>query len=230
MPRMRRKGQVDTYWGGTNTLEGCFFPGFGQDDGICPDWKPLPPGPDQSDESGGPPIIRPPYPEWPSFEGTLWPLCAVVWYATQLQDEFGHVRKTWRADHILQCNVNQTTNYKDQQVVPDQILIVEDMLALQTLDDVRIAKQEPYAGQMYSLTDILISGLGYPENGTHGEVGKGPAANEYGINPVYYESGGTRQGLSTLYEISGVLPHNGFEGNDYFKVVISRSMHQELLD
>jgi len=148
------------------------------------------------------------FPNWPDMS-TFYPTRAQVWYATHYQDDFGHVKKTWEADHIIRCEVNQTTNYKDQQVNPDQILIVEDMLSLHTPSDVRVDKD----GELHSLTDILITDISDRQG-----------------NVVYYESGGTRKGLSTIYEVSGVLPHNSPFGVDYYKTVVARSMHQELLD
>ena len=238
---MKRGGQVMPRH---ELLEGCFLPGSGVDDELCPDWKPPPPDiidppdpdncppwwpdwacdgtgrPEESGDTGGDNsgggggITWPPFPDFPGFESTLYPMFAVVWYAAHDQDDFGHIKKKWFPDHIFYSNVSQTTNYKDQQITPDQIMIVEDILALQTLDDVRVDR----FGGLHSMTDILISHLGYYN------------AYDRGFKDIYYESGGTRKGKPTLFEVSGVLPHNGFEGNDYFKVVISRSMHQELID
>ena len=148
------------------------------------------------------------FPNWPGLN-TFYPTRAQVYYATQQQDDFGAVKKEWIPDHWIRCEVNQTTNYKDQQIVPDQIMIVEDMLSLHTPDDVRIDS----AGELHSMTDILIADI-----------------SDVRGNVIYYESGGTRKGYSTLYEVSGVLPHNSPFGVDYYKTVVSRSMHQELLD
>lgn len=148
------------------------------------------------------------FPNWPDMS-TFYPTLADVWYATHYQDDFGHIKKTWEFDRIIRCEVNQTTNYKDQQVTPDQIMIVEDMLSLHTPDDVRQDSQ----GELHSMTDILVLDI-----------------RDRGNNIIYYESGGTRKGLSTVYEVSGVLPHNSPFGVDYYKTVVARSMHQELLD
>ena len=76
---------------------------------------------------------------------TLWQWCGDF-------TKQGGYKKTCEFDRIIRCEVNQTTNYKDQQVTPDQIMIVEDMLSLHTPDDVRQDSQ----GELHSMTDILI--------------------------------------------------------------------------
>ena len=77
-------------------------------------------------------------------------------------------------------------------------------------EDLRIGdNQSPY-----SLTNILVTNI---RNGS-GEV-------------IYYESAGERSGLPTLYEVSGLLPHNDPWGKvDYYKLVLKRSELQEFED
>ena len=144
------------------------------------------------------------------FCNTYLPLSADVFYATKSQNNFGNVEKTWAFDQTIRCAFTMSTNYKDQQVQSDQMFWVQDMLGGRTIVDPRIDS----IGELHSLTDILIDNV----------------RNDQGDN-IYMETAGVRKGDSTLFEVSGVLPHNGpFGSVDYYKMVVKRSDAQEMIN
>lgn len=139
-----------------------------------------------------------------------YPLKADVYYAEESQNDFGEIDKAWEFNRTIKVDMNTSTNYKDQQVQPDQFFWVQDMLNGMTDEDVRVAENH----LPHSLTNILITNI----RNSSGTV-------------IYYESAGERVGLPTLYEISGLLPHNDPWGNiDYYKLVLKRSELQEFVD
>lgn len=144
------------------------------------------------------------------FCNTFYPLIADVYYAIQSQNDFGEIDKQWEYNQSIRVDFSMSTNYKDQQIQADQMMWVQDMITGRTPTDIRKSD----TSQLYSLTDILITNIRND-------------SGEY----IYYETAGSRQGLSSLFEVAGLLPHNGpFGTNDYYKIVLKRSMMQELVD
>lgn len=143
------------------------------------------------------------------FCNNIFPLKADVYYPTTSQTAFGVVEKTWALDQTVRLGIAMTTNYKDQQIQPDQIFWEQDTLGARMLVDPRIAADTT----PYSMTDVLITDIRTDED-----------------VEVYVETAGPRSGSSTAYEISGVLPHVGPFGKvDYYKVTLKRSDDQEVL-
>lgn len=144
------------------------------------------------------------------FESTFFPQIADVYYATQTQNDFGDIEKTWSYNQQVRLQLNMSTNYKDQQMQPDQFFFMEDILDGRCRTDVRISKD----GATYAMTDILLTNI-------RNDVNK----------VIYHETAGIREGQPSVYEVAGVLPHlDPFGCVDYYKVVIKRSDMQELLD
>lgn len=144
------------------------------------------------------------------FCDTFYPLQADIYYGVESQNDFGEIDRAWEYNRTIRLDMNMSTNYKDQQVQPDQFFWIQDMLNGITPTDIR---QSDTSG-LYSLTNILITNI---RNGSD-EV-------------IYYESAGERSGQPTIYEVSGLLPHNNPWGNiDYYKLVLKRSELQELVD
>lgn len=144
------------------------------------------------------------------FCNVFYPLKADVYYAVQTQNDFGSVEKAWEYNQTVRIDLSMSTNYKDQQIQADQFFWMQDLLSARVPGDVRVAD----SGEMYSLTDILITNV---RNDSE-EV-------------IYYETAGVREGLPTLFEVAGVLPHNDPWGsNDFYKIVVKRSDAQELVD
>lgn len=144
------------------------------------------------------------------FCNTFYPLIADVYYATQSQNDFGEIDKQWEYNQSIRVDFSMSTNYKDQQVQADQMMWVQDMITGRTPTDIRKSD----TSELYSLTDIIVTNI----------------RNDIGEH-IYYETAGPREGLSSLFEVAGVIPHNGpFGVNDYYKIVIKRSMMQEFVD
>ena len=55
------------------------------------------------------------------FCNTFYPLKADIYYATESQNDFGEMDKQWDFDRSVGVDFNMSTNYKDQQVQPDQL-------------------------------------------------------------------------------------------------------------
>ena len=99
-----------------------------------------------------------------------------------------------------------SSNYKDQQIQADQMFWVQDIISGRTGIDPRKSS----SGKLYSMTDVLITDIMDEKDSL-----------------IYLETAGPRSGLSSIFELAGVLPHVGpFGSADYFKVVIKRSDDQ----
>lgn len=143
------------------------------------------------------------------FCNTYYPLAADIYYATESQDEFGAIDKAWVFNQTVRVDMSMSTNYKDQQMQADMMVWVQDMISGRTPTDIRIDS----SGGLHSLTDILVTNVRNDSD----EV-------------IYFETAGARTGEPTLFEVAGLLPHNGPWGrNDYYKLVIKRSMVQEAI-
>lgn len=144
------------------------------------------------------------------FCNMSYPLKADIYYATESQNDFGEIDREWELDRVIRVDMNMSTNYKDQQVQPDQFFWIQDMLNGMTPTDIRVSE----GGTLYSLTNIIITNI----RNTQDVV-------------TYSESAGERAGSPTLYEVSGLLPHSDPWGNvDYYKLVLKRSELQEFVD
>lgn len=143
------------------------------------------------------------------FCNTFFPLKADVYYAVNQQDDFGDISKQWSYDQTINLSLSMSTNYKDQNIQPAQMFFVQDMLNGKCKVDPRISSD----GSPFSMTDVLLTNIRGVDN-----------------EPIYVETAGARVGLSTVYELTGLLPHNGPFGKvDYYKIVIARSDAQELI-
>lgn len=136
----------------------------------------------------------------------FYPLVLDVYYSTTTQNEFGELVRVWTRDRSVPCRVASNTNYKDQNVFPEQRMRIMDQINAQITEDIRVDS----LGEMHSLTDIMVSNI---RSNCGGQV--------------YIESAGERAGESTLYEVIGYLPHvDLFNSLDYVKIVLNRSDEQ----
>ena len=136
----------------------------------------------------------------------FYPLVLDVYYSTTTQNEFGELVRVWTRDRSVPCRVASNTNYKDQNVFPEQRMRIMDQINAQITEDIRVDS----LGEMHSLTDIMVSNI---RSNCRGQV--------------YIESAGERAGESTLYEVIGYLPHvDLFNNLDYVKIVLNRSDEQ----
>lgn len=140
----------------------------------------------------------------------FYPLVLDVFYSTTTQNELGELIHVWTYDRTIPCRTSSNTNYKDQNIFPDQRLRVVDQINAQIVEDIRIDS----FGENHPLTDMLVGNIRAEcETGT-----------------VYKETAGDRSGLGTLYEVIGYMPHvDPFNRIDYIKIVMSRADEQALL-
>lgn len=144
------------------------------------------------------------------FCNTYLPLKADLYYSTPSQNSFGQVEKTWAFDQTIRCAFTMSTNYKDQQIQPDQMFWVQDILGGRTLVDPRVDS----LGETHAMTNVLVTNI----------------RNDKEVE-IYLETAGVRDGSSTVFEVAGVLPHNGPFGDvDYYKMIVKRSDIQEMID
>ena len=142
----------------------------------------------------------------PNSWESLLPFVADVYYSTTVQTEFGEVEKTWTADRSIRVDLNASTNYKDQQVSPEQIFNVDDAISARTYGDIRVDSNDG----LHALTDIRVMNV----RGADGKF-------------VYWETAGTRKGLSTVFEVDGFTPHTDPWGVvDHISIVIRRCPDQ----
>lgn len=139
----------------------------------------------------------------------FYPLLLDVYYSTTTQNDFGELERVWTLDRSVPCRVASNTNYKDQNVFPEQRMRVMDQINGQIIEDIRTDS----LGEMHSLTDILVSNI----RATCGGV-------------VYIETAGDRVGEPTLYEVIGYMPHvDPFNKIDYVKIVLNRADEQVMI-
>lgn len=136
----------------------------------------------------------------------FYPLQLDVHYSTTLQNDLGELEHVWTFDRTVNCRVASNTNYKDQNVFPEQRLRMLDQINAQVVEDIRIDS----LGGMHSLNDIMVGNIRQECGGV-----------------IYKETAGDRAGDSTFYEVIGYSPHVGLFGKvDYVKVVLNRADQQ----
>lgn len=139
----------------------------------------------------------------------FYPLQMDIYYSTTIQNDLGEIEHVWSYDRAVQCRVASNTNYKDQNIFPEQRMRVLDQINAQVVEDIRCDS----LGEMHSLTDILITNI-----------------RACPVGSVYKETAGERAGDSTVYEVIGYMPHvDLFNNVDYVKVVLGRADEQAIL-
>jgi len=136
----------------------------------------------------------------------LYPTLMDIGYSTALQNNYGELEVVWTYDRTIPCRVASNTNYKDQNVFPEQRMRILDQINAQVTEDVRIDS----FGEMHALTDVLITNI----RSSCGES-------------AFTETAGDRAGDSTMYEVMGYSPHiDPFGKVDYIKIVLNRADEQ----
>jgi hypothetical protein len=139
----------------------------------------------------------------------FYPLLLDVYYSTTTQNDLGELIHVWSYDRSVKCRLASNTNYKDQNLYPEQRLRILDQINAQITEDIRVDS----FGEMHGLTDILVANL---------------RANCGGV--IYKETAGPRAGDSTVYEVVGYMPHvDPFNHLDYVKVVFNRADEQAIV-
>ena len=139
----------------------------------------------------------------------FYPLQMDVYYSTTIQNQLGEIEHVWTYDRSIPCRVASNTNYKDQNVFPEQRMRILDQINAQITEDIRIDS----LGGMHALTDILVTNI---------------VAGCGGV--VYKETAGERAGDTTVYELIGYMPHvDLFNNIDYVKIVLNRTDEQAII-
>ena len=139
----------------------------------------------------------------------FYPLLLDVYYSTTTQTDLGDIEHVWTYDRSVQCRVASSTNYKDQNLYPEQRMRILDQINAQVIEDIRIDS----LGEMHPVNDIAITNIRANCGGT-----------------VYKETAGERAGEPTLYEVIGFMPHvDLFNKLDYVKIVLNRMDEQVAL-
>lgn len=137
---------------------------------------------------------------------TLYPMRADIYYATQTQDAFGTINKTWIFDRTVQCSA--VSHHLDAGAALDPALMMKykDDVDVRIPENIRIAVDT----SEYPLTEILITNI-RNENDTC-------IWNEYGEEFV---------GNPTVFEIKTVVPSlDPFQTIEHYYVYAARSQNQ----
>lgn len=130
-------------------------------------------------------------------------LKADIYYSTTTQNALGAVERSYVFDRTVPCSIAFTTNYKDQNVYPEQATRVMQLIDMQVREDIRYDSN----GQVYSLSNIFITNI----RGTANEV-----VDELDADP-------------TVYEVIGHSPHFDPVGRkDYIRLTLNRTEIVEL--
>ena len=58
----------------------------------------------------------------------FYPLLLDVYYSTTTQNDFGDIEHVWTFDRSVSCRVASSTNYKDQNLYPEQRMRILDQI------------------------------------------------------------------------------------------------------
>ena len=135
------------------------------------------------------------------------PMQADIYYPMIDQSAYGNISKTWNYDRTVPCNfVYGGIKTKEEFIV--NINISEDSILLgRTRLDPRVSS----FGESFAVTNIVITNI-----------------KDKNCNEIYTETGGPRDGKSTLFEIATMQPFiNPFGSIDYYRIILRRSENQE---
>jgi len=136
----------------------------------------------------------------------MYPMLADIYYPIVDQGAYGNLKKQWVLDRSIACNVSPTGQAASEEVKPNVNISKENILLGRTKTDIRISSNNSRS----SITNIVLTNIRtkLQEN-------------------IYMETSGSRDGMSTLYEVASSEPIVGPFGNvEYYKVVLRRSENQ----
>jgi hypothetical protein len=87
----------------------------------------------------------------------FYPMTADIYYATQEQNDFGEIIKTWERDRSVNCSaIKQNPNSRTPNYVnPSTNLEYDIVINFRTNEDIQISSQD----EDYKVTDILITNI-----------------------------------------------------------------------
>jgi hypothetical protein len=136
----------------------------------------------------------------------MYPMLADIYYPIVDQGAYGNLKKQWVLDRSIACNISSTGQSASEEVKPNVNISKENILLGRTKTDLRISSNNSRS----SITNIILTNIRTKLQ-----------------DNIYMETSGSRDGMSTLYEVASSEPIVGPFGNvDYYKVVLRRSENQ----
>jgi hypothetical protein len=134
-----------------------------------------------------------------------------IYYASESQDSYGKIVKTWEFDMVEQCSfytLGDTSNSNNLVFEDKKFMKLENMLYGRFKTDPRQALD----GSFHPISHILVSNI------------RGATCN---TETFFIETNGEYVGKPTIYEIKTCQPFIGpFNTVEYFKIQLERSDHQ----
>ena len=126
------------------------------------------------------------------------------------QTQYGQASRNWFYDRTVICNDTSLGGAGTEQIKPEAFLQHENKLIARVKADPRRSSTETEN----AINNILITNI----RNANDEL-------------IYRETGGSRSGRGTIYEVATVDPFSGpFGSVEYFKVLLRRTENQTITD
>ena len=134
------------------------------------------------------------------------PMQADIFYAINEQSAYGNVVQSWYYDRTVICDFVYAGSKYREEVIPNILISQDSLLIGRTKEDIRIDSLKDPA----DTTNIVITNI-----------------RDKHCEELYIETGGTRAGKSTLFEIATIKPFiNPFGKREHFSIILKRSENQ----
>lgn len=141
---------------------------------------------------------------------TIFPMLCDVYYATESQDKYGEIEKTWQVDNARECYFYLIDNNSSDLLVDERFYEMNDMLQGRTKMDIRRSS----TGVNYPITSILVSNI---------------RSADLGNEIFYLDRDDPYETHSTVYSIRKFEPYVGpFNNIEHYKVLLKATDRQEL--
>ena len=147
-----------------------------------------------------------------TFDNILYPMTADVYYAVEVQSEYGNMTRTWQFDRTIECSAITATagELGAELKVKDKVLDYNSSLFFRTNQDVR----KSTSGKYYPITATAITNMRDP-NG----------------DPVWINTENLKtkaETVKTKYEIKTIIPSfDMFHNIGMYRVFLTRSANQK---
>lgn len=131
---------------------------------------------------------------------------ADVYFAKTGQSAYGEVTQSWYFDHTIDCDFTYAGVKYKEEIIPNVVIAVDSLLLGRSTTDFRVNNK----GERFGLQNIVVTNI----------------RDKFG-EELYIESGGGRNGKSTVYEIATFKPFiSPFGKTEHYSVILRRSEHQ----
>lgn len=148
-----------------------------------------------------------------SCSSLLFPMKCDVYYATETQDKYGQIEKTWSWDMEEDCSfytLNDKSNSENFSFDDNKFYRMETMLYGRIRKDIRQSSE----GLYHPISHILISDI---------------RAGDCNPTSFFIETNGDYVGKPTVFELKMIQPFIGpFNTVEYYKIQLERSDIQGL--